>query len=178
MSEIKVGSIIAWRGNGFLFIVLSFILSLVDPAWRRRRWKPWHLSFVIKKLADDDWLICEATWPRVRTMPLSVLDQIYKGDFRVIDWFGKPVSQGKVSTFVKERIGAKYDALVYVFTIIQYIIYKYSHIQLGRYNDGAYMCWEITAEFCEVMGEGWESTQTIEHKYPLISEFMNEVDAL
>ncbi len=170
--NIRVGSIICWKGSGFLFYMLSGLLSLCDPTWRARRFKSWHMSFAYKQYPDGDWGISEATFPRVRNMPLSALEQIYGEDYKVYNHCGHPLSQRRVNKFVKDRLGAKYDAFVYVLTVIQYLFIK----RFPRLIDGSYTCWEYAEEFCDCMGNPWYSTHTAKHHYPMIAEFLNEAD--
>jgi hypothetical protein len=172
----KLYDIICWKGNGILFRVLSFLLGLFDSRWRKRAFKPWHMAIVCGRYADGDWKIFEATSPRCRVLPLSVLDNLYKRPYKIYHWFDNPPSIYDVEQFVNDRVGAKYDALVYVFTVIQKIFDRLFGMDLPRLLDSSYTCWELVEEFCNCMGKPWYSTHTHEHKYPLISDFLKEAD--
>ena len=47
---IKPGANIVWKGEGFLFGILSPLLGLLDASWRARPWKGWHTGYVVKVL--------------------------------------------------------------------------------------------------------------------------------
>ena len=176
-NEIAVGKIIVWKGAGPLFHVLSALISVFEPTWRARKWKPWHMSFVCACDPALGWMVSEATWPRVRNMPLNSLIQIYGGDFQVIDWFRKPLEQPPVDDFVRDRLGSKYDVMVYPLTIAQYFVYRWFKISLPRLLDGSYDCWEYVEEFCECMGKPWKGTHNKLHRYPFLPDFLNEAES-
>lgn len=176
LEEIKVGDIICWRGEGLVFNILSTILSLFDSTWRHRNPKYWHMAFIHGQDKDGDWLICEATMPCVRTMPLSILEQIYGKDYKVYPWFDQPFPQGQLEPFVKEHLGCKYDVGIYFLTIAQELAARWFHIALPRLLNSAYSCWELVEEYCDFYGNPWHSTHNVKHRYPIISDFLNEAE--
>ena len=40
ISEMMVGDKLAFDGSGFVFRVLSFVLGIFEPSWRKRKRKP------------------------------------------------------------------------------------------------------------------------------------------
>lgn len=176
MTELKTGTLLCWRGDGFLFQLLSSVLSIFDSTWRNRTWKPWHMAMIVGRTQTNDWRVFEATMPRTRTMPLSTLEKIYGQDYRAYEWFALELPQDAVDKWVADRQGAKYDVLIYFLTIAQYLIRKWTKKQMPRLLDEAYDCWELAEEFCECFGRPWKYTHSNLHCYPMISEFMNEVE--
>lgn len=175
VEQIKIGDIICWRGKGLTFRILSTTLSFFDPTWRKRKWKPWHTAFIYGQDKENDWLICEATVPCVRTMPLSILEQIYGKNYKVYPWFDQPFTNGQLESFVKEHLGCQYDVGIYFLTIAQELVAHWYHISIPRLLNSSYSCWELVEEFCDFFGKPWHSTHDVDHKYPMISDFLNEV---
>ncbi len=176
LTDIQLYNIICWEGDGLLFRILSPILSIFEPTWRKRKFKPWHMTWVYGQYSDGDWKVIEATFPRVRTMALSVLKQIYGKNYKNYHWFNLELNKDSAEQFVRSREGAKYDGMVYAWTILQYIVAKYFHKEIPRFLNDSYDCWELVEEICDCFGKPWASTHTIQHRYPLISDFLNEVE--
>ena len=172
----KIGDIISWKGRGPLFTVLSSILSLFDSEWRHRFLKPRQMAIVVGFVGDDP-LIFEATAPRCRIMPLSVLKQIYGEDYRVYPWFDKSPPQKAIDAWVYNRLGALYDPLVYCWTILQYLFAK-RNICIPRILNDRYSCWELAAEFCNDFGKPWNYCIGRKHPYPMINEFLKECEGI
>jgi hypothetical protein len=178
-NDLAVGKTLCWKGDGFLFDNLSLMISACEASWRRRKWKPWHMAKIVSYDPVLGWMVLEATWPRVRLMPLNTLVQIYGGDYRVYDWFdGVVLNQSRVDGFVKDRLGTKYDVIVYPLTIIQYFSWRWFRLPLPRLVDSAYTCWELAEDFDEYMGKPWQGTHNRLHRYPFMPDFLNEVEAI
>jgi hypothetical protein len=178
--DFHIGDTVMWKGGGFLRGILVPVLRIFEPHWDG--WG-WHLGKVVEIKSPSEIMILEAVWPRVRISDLRTLSYNYKV-YRV---FNKKLNAKKVAQFAAERaghlnsdgsweLGCKYDAWVYVFTIIQHISTRVFHRVLPRIVDGAYSCWELAAEFDDHFGRPWPKTHDIQHQYPLITDFVKMMD--
>src|SRR3990172_642826 len=96
ISKPELGALILFKGEGFTFHVISFLLGLVNRKWAARDWKPWHVGFISGK-SDMGWLICEALGQGICNNPLSNYDG---RDYRIYRWFKTPPSEEKVREYV------------------------------------------------------------------------------
>ncbi len=115
ISEMESGYTVAFKGNGFLFRVLSFILDVIEPKWRKRKWKPWHLATASKKVkagtrlytgektAEDGWLLIEAIAPVTGEYFHSMRELEEKT--RAYKWLDKPPSPLRVMQFKNIYLG-------------------------------------------------------------------------
>lgn len=186
MFKIRIGDTIIFKGGGPLRGTLAPILKLFEPHWDM--WG-WHMAKVIDVVPDkkeqyDGVTVLEAVFPRVRTNTLNNINT----EFRVYHVFTKKLNKERLSTFVEERaghydsqgnwiLGSKYDALVYVFTTIQHIFIRVFKTRIPRLVNDSYSCWELAAEFDDCFGKPWISEYCIEHKYPLITDFLVTIGA-
>jgi len=161
--EVTIGDIIVFRGEGFLFKVLSGILCLFDSEWRWRDFKGWHVGF-ISRFWDNHPIICEAVVGGVKENFLET-----DRDFKVYQWFDEPVDP---HGFVNEHLGEKYDILVYPLTAIAYLIRHYLHRPVPRLFDNAWSCWELVYYFCNRMGKPLAES----YDFPMISNMVKVLD--
>lgn len=170
-SEIQNGTQIVFDGNGFLFGILSRALWCFSPVWRKIKRKPWHLGFAVRYdvaikmimqfpelfphykfgLSFGDWWVCEAAMddsgiPRITLNPLDKYDL---NKLRFYRWHDSEPTDQCVEEYLLNHLGAKYDAQVYVWTIIAELFNAIFRVNIGRWNNESYNCWENTEEFNE-----------------------------
>ncbi len=141
--DIEVGTLVLFEGSGFLFNVLSGALSVFDSDWRKVKPKYWHVGFISRKDPDKGWLICESLAGGIQENPVN----IYKGA-HYFKWFDSPPDLDKVKNYVDSHLKLPYDALAYVWVILATIGNKVFRVNIGRWQNESYMCWENLEEFC------------------------------
>jgi hypothetical protein len=159
--NIKVGDVVVFKGDGFLYQILSRILKLFEPEYDRFGW---HMGFVC-----GNGCIAEALAKGVCVNPLSDYE---KREYRVYRWLDTEPDVNKVMEFVAHHKGDRYDSLCYVLTFIQRAVYKLTKKQLPRLSDDSYTCWEWCEFFCTVFGKPW--TMTAPLMFPLLTDFINQ----
>ena len=158
-----VGDIIVFRGEGFLFRVLSGILCLFDSEWRRRDFKGWHTAF-ISRFWDAHPIICEALAGGVTE---NFLDT--DREFKVYSWFDYPVD---THDFVDSHLGKKYDVAQYFFTSLQYLIRHFFNRRIPRLLDDSYTCWELLAEFARDNGKPFQ----VIYDCPMVTDIVRALE--
>jgi hypothetical protein len=151
-----IGDFVLFKGNGFLFNILSFVLSVFNKEWRDRQWKPWHVGFIVQ-----EGIVCEALAGGVTLNPLSKYS-----NYKIVKWFDSELDQVKVDAFVKKHKGEKYDILVYPLTAIAYLVRHYWGRPIPRLFDNSWSCWELLYYFADKMGKPIAE----DYDFPLISD--------
>jgi len=159
----QTGDIILFKGEGFLFKVLSGILCLVDKEWRQRKFKPWHVAFV-SRFWDGQPVICEALIGGVQE---NILDD--KREYKSYHWLEIPVDP---HDFVDSHLGLKYDVAQYLFTSLQYLIRHFWNRRIPRLLDNSYTCWELVAEFVRDNGKPFQ----VIYDCPTINDIVRVLD--
>lgn len=160
--KIKLGSVLVWKGEGFLYEVLSRLIKRIDtPSWDR--WG-WHMSFISK--FDGEWYVCEATGEGVREIPLSELS----GEYRVYNIPLPLLGSETVRDFVREHKGRKYYNLGYLWKAL-YVLTKGN---FPRFMTNKEVCWDLVFEFCDDMG----TEITDEYVPPYLINFLSYVGEL
>lgn len=149
IKDIRPGDIVLFKGNGFLFTMLSFILSMLDKEWRLLKWKPWHVGFIAYQ-DNSEWMICESLAGGITVNPLSKYDP---DKYRIYRWLDETPFIEHVKEYVKDHLGCPYDPLVYLWVIGVTLIDKIFHVNIGVWENESYMCWENVEEFLETMGQ-------------------------
>lgn len=149
-TDIRIGDPVVFDGEGILFKVLSFLLASIDVDYRRLNPKPWHVGFISRYDLDQGWMIYEATGNGVQENPLSIYDPEY---YQIYHWFDEPLDVVKVNLWVDSHLGCKYDNLAYVWVTIATLANKVLGLNLGRWQNNSFMCWELLESFCEAMGK-------------------------
>ena len=182
ISEMEPGYTIAFKGNGFLFRVLSFILNVVEPKWRKRKWKPWHLATASKKVKagtrlstgektiEDSWLLIEAIAPVTGEYFHSIRELEEKT--RAYKWLDKPPSPPRVKQFKNIYLGFPYGVLSYVGVVFSYICRKWLRIK-WRIMDTEHMCWEVNSFFNRFMGKPYQRLW----EYPMIHTIIEKLES-
>uniref|UniRef100_A0A6M3JK23 Peptidase n=1 Tax=viral metagenome TaxID=1070528 RepID=A0A6M3JK23_9ZZZZ len=161
MSNLKLGDIVVFKGQGVLYFILSRLLKLFEPSYD---FYGWHMAFICS-IEDGRPYIAEALVKGVRRNPLDTDRQ-----FRVYRWLGKEPEQWRITAFVNEHEGDRYDILCYVWTFIQRLALKLFNKKLGYLKNDDYTCWEWCAYFAEKMGKPWCD----ELNFPLLTDFLNQ----
>jgi len=147
--QIRAGDILIFKRdpNDRLAGVLSAVLKVFYPRWDRYGW---HMAFITRwHNGKNDWVVCEATWPKVRQNYLSLM-----GEFRAYRWLDKePDYEDQIKPFLKWCLGCPYDVWKYIWTIACGLLHRLFRINLGRWDNDEYMCWELVEEFAEHMGK-------------------------
>lgn len=144
--DIKPGDVILCkRGKqDKIGTILSLLLKIFYPHWDMYGW---HLA-VVTAPRDNDWVVIEASWPVVRLNRLSEM-----GEYRAYRWLDKQPECWMVERFVESHLDLPYDVKKYIWTFIAGILSKRFHINIGRWDDENYYCWELAEEFVECMGK-------------------------
>lgn len=168
MGNIKVGSDILWKGSGATFRILSFILGLFDPKWRKRTWKPWHVGYVVKVLDSGEIVTSQAVARGIEAITYSSVEEM--GDCRIYNWLDNPDGE-RIETYVADHLGDPYDPWAYPWTILAFIIEKIFHWSF-RIVNRAYTCWENMCQKDRYMGKELQP----EEEFPLINKIIDKLE--
>ena len=147
--EVKAGYNILWKGKGPVFTILSLLLGLTDSTWRKRKWKPWHVGYVVTVL-EDGWVVTsQAVANGIEAISYPSAEDL--GDCRVYPWLDNP-DQAKIETYTEEHLGWPYDVWGYLWVILGALSEKFLHRPF-RIVDKAKMCWENLSECDRFMGK-------------------------
>jgi hypothetical protein len=160
MSNLRVGDIVVFKGQGFLFTVLGAALKLFQPDWDR--WG-WHTGFICQ-MVDDKPLIAEAL---AKGVCINTIDN--SREYRIYRWLDKEPERYKVICFVNRHKGDRYDVMAYIWTFVQRAFKKW---KLPRLTNDRYTCWEFCEFFCTAFGKPW--TMVAPMMFPLISDFLEQ----
>ena len=123
IAQMEPGYTVAFEGMDLPSKFLSFILSVVEPGWRKRKWKPWHLATASKKVKagtqlstgeitdEDGWLLIEGipsgTGEYFHSMKeLETSTKVYK-------WLDNPPSPQRIKEFKDIYLGFPYGVFSY-----------------------------------------------------------------
>jgi len=170
LTEPRIGAIVVFDGDGVVWKVLSTILGWFYPEYNRFCPKPWHVGFISRLDTQRGWVVAEATGQGVQENYLSHYDQRY---YKLYDWFGYSLLRVEVEKFLSWRIGCHYDKLAYVWVTVACLANKLLGINIGRWRNDSYMCWELVEEFVGCMGKPFvKNNRTI-----TIVDIMRSLDA-
>lgn len=165
--KVKVGDIIAFKGQGVVFILLSFLLGIFEPKWRRRKFKPWHLA-IASQPANHGWYIIEAVAGGVREHFLTNQQLAEASSYT---WLNEPPTNEELERFRTLYLGRPYDVTAYFGVVFSYLIKKYLHFSL-RVVDTEFMCWELVSAFARFMGKPFQPNW----EYPVISKIIERLE--
>jgi hypothetical protein len=148
ITEPKLGSVVVFEGDGFAWRVLSTLLGWFYPEYNKFKPKPWHVGFISRYDPVSGWLIAEATGKGVQENPLSDYDAQY---YKLYDWLDELPDPRDIRAFLSWRKGCPYDAQAYVWVTLACLAKKLLGINIGRWRNNSYMCWELVEEFAERM---------------------------
>jgi hypothetical protein len=147
--KIEVGTQVLFDGDGILFKILSTILGWVEPDYRKLNPKPWHVGVISRYDVGKGWMVLEATGKGVQENNLNLYDSRF---YKLYNWFNYPVDPIKRNLFLSEHMFCPYDGLAYVWVTGAVLLSKVG-INLGRWKNNSFMCWELLEEFDEEMGK-------------------------
>lgn len=162
--KLEAGDNIVWKGNGTLFSVLSTIVSWKEPSWKARKWKGWHMGYIIRILDSGEIITSQAIANGVSAVTYP--DFAAMGDCHIYHWLDNP-DQAKIDLYASEHNEDKYDIPAYFWTIIAYLFNLDFAIFTKRED-----CWENVSRFDRFIGKELQ----LEDKMPLISDMMNVLE--
>ncbi|MFC2070213.1 hypothetical protein ACFLTB_03450 [Chloroflexota bacterium] len=182
ISEMKPGYTVAFKGNGVLFKTMSCILSTVEPGWRKRKWKPWHLATASKKVKagtklengqvapEDGWMLIEAIAPETGEYYHTVAE--LEAKTQAYRWLEKPPSAQRIRQFKHIYLGYPYGFFSYIGVVFSYIFRKLFKIK-WRVMDTEHMCWEVNSFFVRFMAKQYQPLW----EYPMIHQIIAKLEA-
>ena len=166
--EMQVGDAVAFRGAGPLFKILSFLLGLFVPRWRRRKDKPWHLAFASKQVPEG-WMLIEAVQGGVQELFHSTME--LEGKTKAYRFLPEPATQEDIDKFKKTYLGFPYDAKAYIGTMILFLLQKVTRYR-GRVVDNMHMCWETLSAWARSKGSPFQPN----FEYPMIHKILDKLE--
>ncbi len=148
LNEARAGDSIAWEKGGAVANVLGAILSLFDSSYRKRKWKAWHVGYIVKILDTGEVISSQAIASGVHTVTYQSIDDLSECKF--YRWLSN-IDQDRIEDYTETHEREKYDFIGYVWNAIgnfsMYVL-KYPF----RVVDNAKFCWEHLSEFNRYMG--------------------------
>ena len=163
----KRGYIICFKGTGFTFHVLSFLLGLFDKEWRKRSWKPWHLA-ILYSIERTRTVIIESTAGGVRFNILSGKEGV---DWKSYQWLDKAPTGQQMHEWAVKYLGQPYDCIGYATTVLSYLS-KVLFNRPFRVIDRDYYCWELGSMFAIDFGKPFVPLA----EKPTIAEIMRALE--
>ena len=160
------GDILVFRRKGFISGVLGWVLKRFEPWWDG--WG-WHMAIAWKKGHFGYWIL-EAAAQGVKVNLIQ--EKVLKSDVRTYRWLDEPPSDEDLEKFMSENLNRGYDAAVYLWTMIQYLVLHFFNHSIPRLLDNRYTCWELAFLFAREMGKPIQSV----HEYPILTDFLKEVE--
>ncbi len=163
--EARPGAFVLFKGQGFAFRSLSALISIYEPAWRRLKWKPWHTAVIVSRQGFNA-TILEGYYPVSRVSEINLA----RSDIRIYAWFEDEPDAAIIQSFVGGHVGAKYDILVYVLTVLSYFLRRLK-CDFPRLMDRSLTCWELVWEFADFCGKDISDA----YDYPFIVDLLRAV---
>lgn len=160
------GDILVFRRKGFVSGVLGWILKRFERSWDG--WG-WHMGIAWKKGIYGYWIL-EAAAEGVRVNLIDV--EKFKDDIRFYKWLDEPPSDEAMEEFMLENLKYDYDVAVYLFTVLQYLVFHFLNHRIPRLLNKRYTCWELAFWYARVMGKPIQEI----HKYPMVTDFLKIVE--
>jgi len=164
------GDIVAFKGKGPTFAILSFILSLVEPSWRERRreWAPWHLATAMYR-TPDFWIMFEAVGGEGNQLVTYGPDDF--GDAKSYRFLPSVSAEIIRDEFVNIYKGWPYDNSAYFGVIFSWIWHKLTG-KWWRVIDKAHMCWETAACWASFTRHPFQP----EWEYPFLPRIIEKLE--
>ncbi len=171
IAELKRGDIIAFKGRGVCFTMLSALISALVPEWRKREWKPWHLAVAYRQSTTlrNYWILIEALAGGVQEKNHSIKE--LQENARVYRYLSDAPSTKAISDFKQIYLGFRYDAGAYLGTMITYFLAKL-HLWHGRVIDKQHTCWETASAFARYMHKPFQDNW----EYPVIWKIIKKLE--
>jgi hypothetical protein len=164
--QIQGGDILIFKRKGFVSGVLGWLLKRFERNWVG--WG-WHMAIAWQEARLGYWIL-EAAGKGVRVNLIK--EEVFKTEIRAYRWLGQPASGDDLEEFMVEELTKGYDAAVYIWTMLQYLILHFFNRSISRVLDNRFTCWELAFFFARKMGKPIQSI----HKYPIITDFLKEVE--
>ncbi len=169
---LRRGDLVLFRGQGFLFSVLGFLVGLFDSAWRKYSPKPWHCAVVVKTVENEPplYYISEAWYPKVRERqfdPTTEKCTIYR-------WLDTEPSYTEVDRFLGITEGCSYDVMIYFITALTYLVRHLYNKTIPRLLDDRFSCWEYLADFTFFSGKPLQAFYDV----PFITDILESLEVL
>ncbi len=150
--QLKRGDLVLFKGNGFLFTTLSFLLCLFDSDWRKYSPKPWHCAFVSRVIGESEpsYMIAEAWNPKVRERLFEPSIE----DCKIYRWLDREQTSTQIESFLAQTMGARYDISIYFLTSLQYLARHLWNRPILRLLDNRFSCWEVDCDAMLIFGRG------------------------
>jgi hypothetical protein len=162
LAEVRPGDILLCAGSGFIFSVLSFLISIFDSDWRKLKRKPWHCRLVVSGYGRTA-IVLEALAGGVVEKPIDAIPLEKQRAFR---WFNEPINADFLSKWVDAHLGKPYDVMAYFSTAAQYLLRAIWNRRIPRLLDDRYTCQELIMELAEDAGKPMASKRDC----PLITD--------
>lgn len=163
----KEYDLLVFKRKGFVSGILGAILKHFEKDWDG--WG-WHVGIVWGLHDRGGWLVLESLGggPEINWYSEDYL----RNCTRSYTWLDDKPSNWKITAFLPDHIGKKYDVAVYFWTALQYLIRHYFNRRIPRLLDDRYTCWELAAEFFEAMGK------PIHSKYdcPMLPDMLDVIE--
>jgi len=159
------------EGGGPVFKFINFILCLVNKRWRKRLWKPWHISVPVKKTMTG-WWVMEGASPKSRIHWYS--NEYIARRVRAYHWLDVVPNDETIQSFFASYIGKQYDVQVYWWTALQYLVRHFLNRRIPRLLDDRYTCWELACEWAEANGK----PMTSKYDCPMITDILDNLEGV
>lgn len=163
----KVGDILEFKRSGLISGVLGGLLRMFEPDWD---FWGWHLAIVWQR-SYLGWYVLEA---RHGVEINYFTNKFLKENTRAYKWLEESPTKDKMGEFLTSHVSKSYDVLIYFWTTLQYLIRHYFNHRIPRLLDDRYTCWELVAEFCEVMGKPCQS----KYDCPIICDMLRNFQSV
>lgn len=159
-------------GGGPVFGFFNALLSILYSRWRKRDWKPWHMSVPIQRVSDG-WFVMEGASPRSRIHFYS-FEELDKTKVRAYRWLDKKPSDELLSAFMTNYLGKQYDVEIYFWTALQYLVRRFWNRRIPRLLDDKYTCWEFACEWAEANNKPFQS----KYDCPFIIDILDALEGV
>ena len=148
--EARTGDAILWPKKGQVANTLSLILGWYDPkTWKPRKWKPWHVGFIVKILPEGEVVTSQAVGNGVHSLVYDSIDDL--AECKIYRWLKDP-DQEKTDKYAEDHEGDPYDKLDYIWVLLGALSEKFLHWPFRIVNK-AQMCWENLSHYARDMGD-------------------------
>lgn len=170
MADLNIlsGDVIIWKlqKRDWIADILSFALCLKDKTWRARKWRGWHMGYVVD-VSGGEITTSQAVNVLEGVCAVTYASRDDMGDCCIYHWLDAPIDNYKIAMYAAAYNGEKYDISAYFWTIFTYLF----NVHIALYND-KFMCWENVNEFVDFMGCEFQPLNYM----PLISTIMNKLE--
>jgi len=169
--DVRVGDIVAFKLTSSGAKILSFIIGIFEPEWRKRKQKYWHLAVVSEVLEDQNAVkLIEAVAQGTSENFYQINDLLQRAS--VFHWFDRPITKHRIKHFKEIYLGRPYDIFgAYLLTIVSYLTKKYLHLPF-RLVDTFFQCWELVGSFARFNGNPFQ----LEWEYPMIHTIIKRLE--